>query len=80
MDKPRYLFCVAAKGECGLQERGRIWPGRRDTWHCAKRNLLKEIIYPADIANGVFALVAILNKTTGNIINVYGGMANAFVR
>ena len=48
--------------------------------HYAKRNLLKEIIYPADIANGVFALVAILDKTTGNIINVDGGMANAFVR
>ncbi len=48
--------------------------------HYAKRNLLNEIIYPADIANGVFALVAILNKTTGNIINVDGGMANAFVR
>jgi len=48
--------------------------------HYAKRNLLNEIIYPADIANGVFALVTILNKTTGNIINVDGGMANAFVR
>jgi len=48
--------------------------------HYAKRNLLKEIIYPKDIANGVFALVAILDKTTGNIINVDGGMANAFVR
>lgn len=48
--------------------------------HYAKRNLLHEIIYPADIANGVFACVSILNKTTGNIINVDGGMANAFVR
>ncbi len=48
--------------------------------HYAKRNLLNEIIYPEDIANGVFACVAILNKTTGNIINVDGGMANAFVR
>ncbi len=46
----------------------------------AKRNLLNEIIYPEDIANGVFSLVAILNKSTGNIINVDGGMANAFVR
>jgi rhamnulose-1-phosphate aldolase/alcohol dehydrogenase len=46
----------------------------------AKRNLLNEIIYPADIANGVFALVGILDKSTGNIINVDGGMANAFVR
>lgn len=48
--------------------------------HYAKRNLLNEIIYPKDIANGVFACVGVLNKTTGNIINVDGGMANAFVR
>ena len=46
----------------------------------AKRNLLNEIIRPEDIANGVFSLVGILNKSTGNIINVDGGMANAFVR
>ncbi len=46
----------------------------------AKRNLLNEIIYPEDIADGVFACVGILNKSTGNIINVDGGMANAFVR
>jgi len=46
----------------------------------AKRNLLNEIIYPEDIANGVFALVGLLDKSTGNIINVDGGMANAFVR
>lgn len=48
--------------------------------HYAKRNLLNEIIYPEDIANGVFACVGILDKTTGNIINIDGGMANAFVR
>lgn len=48
--------------------------------HYAKRNLLNEIIYPEDIANGVFALVGLLDKSTGNIINVDGGMANAFVR
>ena len=48
--------------------------------HYASRNLLNEIIYPEDIANGVFSLVAILDKSTGNIINVDGGMANAFVR
>ena len=46
----------------------------------AKRNLLNEIITPDDIANGVFSLVGILDKSTGNIINVDGGMANAFVR
>ncbi len=46
----------------------------------AKRNLMNEIIRPVDIANGVFAFIAILDKSTGNIINVDGGMANAFVR
>jgi len=46
----------------------------------AKRNLMNEIIRPDDIGNAVFALVAILDKSTGNIINVDGGMANAFVR
>ena len=48
--------------------------------HYAKRNLLNEIIRPEDIADGVFACVGILTKTTGNIINVDGGMATAFVR
>ena len=46
----------------------------------AKRNLLGEIILPEDIANGVFAFVGILDKTTGNMLNVDGGMAAAFVR
>ena len=46
----------------------------------AKRNLLNKIITPKDIANGVFAFLAILDKSTGNIINVDGGIANAFVR
>ena len=48
--------------------------------HYAKRNLLNQIILPEDIAKGVFALVAILDKSTGNIINVDGGMPAAFVR
>lgn len=48
--------------------------------HYAKRNLLNKIILPEDIANGVFALLAILDKSTGNIINVDGGMNAAFVR
>lgn len=46
----------------------------------AKRNLLHKIILPEDIANGVFAAVSLLDKTTGNMINVDGGMANAFPR
>ena len=48
--------------------------------HYAQRNLLKEIILPEDIANAVFCLVGILDKSTGNTINVDGGMADAFVR
>lgn len=48
--------------------------------HYAKRNLMNEIIYPEDIANGVFALVGILDKSTGNTVNVDGGMPTAFVR
>ena len=46
----------------------------------AKRNLMNEIIQPEDIANAVFALTAILDKSTGNTINVDGGMPAAFVR
>ena len=46
----------------------------------AKRNLLNKIILPHDIANAVFAFLAILEKSTGNIINVDGGVAGAFVR
>ncbi len=48
--------------------------------HYAKRNLLNEIIRPEDIANGVYAFLGILDKSTGNTINVDGGMPNAFVR
>lgn len=48
--------------------------------HYANRNLLKEIIRPEDIANGVFSVVAILDKSTGNIINIDGGMPEAFPR
>ena len=46
----------------------------------AKRNLMNKKILPEDIANGVFALVSMLDKTTGNMINVDGGMASAFPR
>jgi hypothetical protein len=41
---------------------------------------MNEIIRPEDIANAVFALTALLDKTTGNMINVDGGMSSAFVR
>ena len=47
----------------------------------AKRTLLNEEILVEDIANGVFAFVSgLLAKSTGNILNVDGGVAAAFVR
>lgn len=47
----------------------------------AKRTLLNEIILPEDIANAVFVLVGgLLTKSTGNMLNVDGGLANAFPR
>ncbi len=47
----------------------------------AKRTLLNEIINPEDIANACFAFVGgLLNKSTGNVLNVDGGVANAFLR
>jgi rhamnulose-1-phosphate aldolase/alcohol dehydrogenase len=47
----------------------------------AGRTLLNEIILPEDIANACFAYVGgLLNKSTGNTINVDGGVANAFLR
>jgi rhamnulose-1-phosphate aldolase/alcohol dehydrogenase len=47
----------------------------------AKRTLLDEIILPEDIAKACFAFVGgLLNKSTGNVLNVDGGVANAFVR
>ncbi|WP_161888672.1 bifunctional aldolase/short-chain dehydrogenase [Pontibacter russatus] len=47
----------------------------------AKRTLLNEIILPEDIANACFAFVGgLLRKSTGNVLNVDGGVAMAFVR
>jgi rhamnulose-1-phosphate aldolase/alcohol dehydrogenase len=47
----------------------------------AKRTLLGEIILPEDIANAVFALVGgLLSKSTGNALNVDGGVAMGFLR
>lgn len=47
----------------------------------AKRTLLNEIILPEDIANACFAFVGgLLKKSTGNMINVDGGVAMAFAR
>jgi rhamnulose-1-phosphate aldolase/alcohol dehydrogenase len=47
----------------------------------AKRTLLNEVILPEDIANGCYALVSgLLNKSTGNVLNVDGGVAAGFVR
>jgi NAD(P)-dependent dehydrogenase (short-subunit alcohol dehydrogenase family) len=47
----------------------------------AKRTLLNEIILPEDIANACFVFVSgLLNKSTGNVLNVDGGVSMAFVR
>jgi rhamnulose-1-phosphate aldolase/alcohol dehydrogenase len=47
----------------------------------AGRTLLNEIILPEDIANACFAYVGgLLSKSTGNTINVDGGIAASFVR
>lgn len=47
----------------------------------ASRTLLEEIILPEDIANACFAYVSgLLNKSTGNILNVDGGIPASFVR
>ncbi len=47
----------------------------------ARRTLLNEIILPEDIANACFVLVGgLMNKSTGNVLNVDGGVAMAFVR
>lgn len=47
----------------------------------AKRTLLNEIIIPEDIANACFAFVGgLLKKSTGNALNVDGGVGMAFLR
>jgi rhamnulose-1-phosphate aldolase/alcohol dehydrogenase len=47
----------------------------------ARRTLLNEIILPEDIAAACFAFIGgLLNKSTGNVVNVDGGVATAFLR
>ncbi len=47
----------------------------------AKRTLLNQTILPDDVANAVFAFAGgLLLKSTGNVLNVDGGVAAAFVR
>jgi NAD(P)-dependent dehydrogenase (short-subunit alcohol dehydrogenase family) len=47
----------------------------------AMRTLLNEIIYPSDVADACFAFVSgLLQKSTGNVLNVDGGVAAAFLR
>lgn len=47
----------------------------------ASRTLLNKVIEPDDIANACFAFVGgFLNKSTGNVLNVDGGVVSAFVR
>lgn len=50
-------------------------------FYYAKRTLLNEVILPDDIANACFAFVGgLLNKSTGNALNVDGGVAMGFYR
>jgi rhamnulose-1-phosphate aldolase/alcohol dehydrogenase len=47
----------------------------------AKRTLLNETILPEDIANACFTFAGgLLNKSTGNTLNIDGGVAAAFLR
>ena len=47
----------------------------------ARRTLLDAIILPEDVANACFAFVGgLLNKSTGNALNVDGGVAMGFLR
>jgi len=47
----------------------------------AKRTLLNEIIIPEDIATAWFAFASgMLEKSTGNVLNVDGGVAAVFLR
>ncbi|HLY70684.1 MAG TPA: SDR family oxidoreductase, partial [Puia sp.] len=47
----------------------------------ARRTLLNEIILPEDIARACFVFVGgLMDKSTGNVLNVDGGVAMAFVR
>jgi len=47
----------------------------------AKRTLLNETILPDDIANACFVFVGgLLNKSTGNALNVDGGVSSGFLR
>ncbi|RPD44811.1 bifunctional aldolase/short-chain dehydrogenase [Paracnuella aquatica] len=47
----------------------------------AKRTLLNEVILPEDVANACYIFVSgLLQKSTGNVLNVDGGVAMAFYR
>lgn len=47
----------------------------------AKRTLLNEVIVPEDIANATYVFVCgLLNKSTGNALNVDGGVSMGFLR
>jgi NAD(P)-dependent dehydrogenase (short-subunit alcohol dehydrogenase family) len=47
----------------------------------AKRTLLNEIILPEDIANAAFVFVSgLMSKSTGNALNVDGGVGMGFLR
>jgi NAD(P)-dependent dehydrogenase (short-subunit alcohol dehydrogenase family) len=58
-----------------------IDPGAELEEHYRQRSMLKRDVLPADIAEAVYFLASDLSaKSTGNMINVDAGNAQAFVR
>jgi rhamnulose-1-phosphate aldolase/alcohol dehydrogenase len=71
------------KGEWGDQRAASYKKGSLDELEAVyrERSLLKRSVYPEDIAEGIaFFASDISSKSTGNIINVDAGNANAFTR
>ena len=69
-----------AVGQKAVQKRTELQLEELPAYY-AKRTLLNEVILPDDIANACLAFVGgLLNKSTGNVLNVDGGVATAFVR
>ena len=64
-----------------LEENKHQWFVAELPAYYAKRTLLNESILPDDIANACFAFVGgLLKKSTGNALNVDGGVAAGFLR
>ena len=49
--------------------------------HYRNRTMLKESIYPEDIAEGIYFFTSdVARKSTGNILNIDGGNIQSFPR